>query len=307
MAEKPDIGSKAAAWAAFLIFSLRPGEDGPAAAGVPPSGDARRDSNDRFGALRDLRAGTLAFERGEGVWLTRPTATLSRFRRRHRRQLARPCHPHLVAALTEQASKLWHVSNLYEIPGQRRLAERLVASTFADKVFFTNSGAEALECAIKTARRYHSSTAIPSASASSPSKAPSTAARLRPSPPAASRNTSRASAQGRRLRPGAVRRHRGRRRRSPPETAAILIEPIQGEGGIRPFPDAVAEAPARALRQARPAAHLSTRCSAASAAPASCSPMNGPASSPTSWRSPRASAAAFRSAPALRPTPRPTA
>ena len=64
-------------------------------------------------------------------------------------------HPHLVAALTEQAGKLWHVSNLYEIPGQERLAERLVEATFADKVFFTNSGAEALECAIKTARRYH--------------------------------------------------------------------------------------------------------------------------------------------------------
>src|SRR5690606_19764360 len=50
---------------------------------------------------------------------------------------------------------LWHVSNLYEIPDQSRLADRLVEATFADKVFFTNSGAEALECAIKTARRYH--------------------------------------------------------------------------------------------------------------------------------------------------------
>lgn len=64
-------------------------------------------------------------------------------------------HPHLTAALTEQAGKLWHLSNLYEIPGRTRLAERLVAATFADKVFFTNSGAEALEGAIKTARRYH--------------------------------------------------------------------------------------------------------------------------------------------------------
>src|SRR5690606_7059325 len=63
-------------------------------------------------------------------------------------------HPHLVAALTEQAARLWHVSNLYEIPGQSRLGERLTDATFADKVFFTNSGAEALECAIKTARRH---------------------------------------------------------------------------------------------------------------------------------------------------------
>src|SRR5690606_2369769 len=64
-------------------------------------------------------------------------------------------HPRLVAAIADQAARLWHVSNLYEIPGQRRLGERLVENSFADKVFFTNSGAEALECAIKTARRYH--------------------------------------------------------------------------------------------------------------------------------------------------------
>src|SRR6188768_2249427 len=98
----------------------------------------------------------LAFERGEGVWLIE--ANGDRYL-----DLAGGIavnslghsHPHLVAALTEQAGKLWHVSNLYEIPGQRRLAERLVAASFADKVFFTNSGAEAIECAIKTARRYH--------------------------------------------------------------------------------------------------------------------------------------------------------
>jgi acetylornithine/N-succinyldiaminopimelate aminotransferase len=64
-------------------------------------------------------------------------------------------HPHLVAALTAQAGKLWHTSNLYQVPGQQRLAERLVAATFADTVFFCNSGGEALECAIKMARKYH--------------------------------------------------------------------------------------------------------------------------------------------------------
>jgi acetylornithine/N-succinyldiaminopimelate aminotransferase len=64
-------------------------------------------------------------------------------------------HPHLVAALTEQAGKLWHTSNLYRISGQERLAERLVALTFADTVFFANSGAEAMECCIKMARKYH--------------------------------------------------------------------------------------------------------------------------------------------------------
>lgn len=64
-------------------------------------------------------------------------------------------HPHLVNALTEQAKKLWHVSNLHRIPEQERLAARLCAATFADMVFFANSGAEAVECAIKAARRYH--------------------------------------------------------------------------------------------------------------------------------------------------------
>jgi acetylornithine/N-succinyldiaminopimelate aminotransferase len=64
-------------------------------------------------------------------------------------------HPHLVEALTSQAKKVWHVSNLYRVPGQESLSKRLVDNTFADTVFFTNSGVEAVECAIKIARRYH--------------------------------------------------------------------------------------------------------------------------------------------------------
>ena len=64
-------------------------------------------------------------------------------------------HPHMVAALQAQAAKLWHTSNLYRIPGRSELARRLVEATFADTVFFTNAGAEAVECAIKMARRYH--------------------------------------------------------------------------------------------------------------------------------------------------------
>jgi len=64
-------------------------------------------------------------------------------------------HPHLVAALREQAGRLWHCSNLYRIPEAERLAERLAARSFADKVFFCNSGAEAVEGAIKVARKYH--------------------------------------------------------------------------------------------------------------------------------------------------------
>jgi acetylornithine/N-succinyldiaminopimelate aminotransferase len=66
-----------------------------------------------------------------------------------------------VEAIKAQAEKVWHLSNLYEIPGQEKLAKRLTDATFADKAFFTNSGAEALECAIKTARRYHYSKGHP--------------------------------------------------------------------------------------------------------------------------------------------------
>ena len=63
-------------------------------------------------------------------------------------------HPELVKALSEQAQNLWHVSNLYEIPNQQRLADQLVSLTFADTVFFTNSGTESCELAVKMARKY---------------------------------------------------------------------------------------------------------------------------------------------------------
>ncbi len=98
----------------------------------------------------------VAFERGEGAWLH---ATDGSRWLDFGSGIAVACvghsHPHLVAALVEQGQKLWHVSNLYQIPQAERLAKRLVDATFADYVFFTNSGAEAVEGAIKTARRYH--------------------------------------------------------------------------------------------------------------------------------------------------------
>lgn len=98
----------------------------------------------------------LRFERGEGVWLvTDRGERYLDFAAGIAVNSLGHSHPHLVEALKTQAEKLWHVSNVYEIPGQERLGERLVANTFADKVFFGNSGAEAIECAIKTARRYH--------------------------------------------------------------------------------------------------------------------------------------------------------
>jgi acetylornithine/N-succinyldiaminopimelate aminotransferase len=97
----------------------------------------------------------VAFERGEGAYLY---DTEGRRYLDFGAGIAVTClghaHPALVAALTEQAGKLWHVSNLYRIPGEERLAERLVANSFADLVFFCNSGAEAVECGLKIVRRY---------------------------------------------------------------------------------------------------------------------------------------------------------
>ncbi len=98
----------------------------------------------------------LVFEKGEGAYLT--TTSGERyldFAGGVAVNVLGHSHPHLVKAITEQAAKLWHTSNLYQISGQERLAERLATLTFADKVFFANSGAEAMECCIKMARRFH--------------------------------------------------------------------------------------------------------------------------------------------------------
>lgn len=182
----------------------------------------------------------LAFEKGEGVWLTE--ASGERYL-----DLAGGIavnslghsHPHLVAALTEQANKLWHVSNLYEIPGQRRLGERLVASTFADKVFFTNSGAEALECAIKTARRFHFVNGHPERYRTITFEGAFHGRTLA---------TIAAGGQAKYLE-GFGPKVEGfdqvefddlaaAEKAIGPETAAILVEPVQGEGGVRSFPTA---------------------------------------------------------------------
>jgi acetylornithine/N-succinyldiaminopimelate aminotransferase len=104
----------------------------------------------------------LRFERGEGVWLiTEGGERYLDFGAGVAVSSLGHGHPHLVETLKSQAEKVWHLSNLYEVPGQEALATRLTDATFADKVFFTNSGAEALECAIKTARRYQFSKGHP--------------------------------------------------------------------------------------------------------------------------------------------------
>ncbi|WP_114389129.1 aspartate aminotransferase family protein [Notoacmeibacter marinus] len=98
----------------------------------------------------------LSFEKGEGAWVwTTDGEKYLDFASGVAVNALGHAHPRLRAALAEQADKLWHVSNLYDIPVQRELAELLCANSFAERVFFCNSGAEAIEAAVKTARRYH--------------------------------------------------------------------------------------------------------------------------------------------------------
>ncbi len=180
----------------------------------------------------------LTFERGEGCWLVTDNGErYLDFAGGIAVNSLGHSHPHLVKALTGQAEKLWHVSNLYQIPGQDRLGERLVDATFADKVFFTNSGAEALECAIKTARRWQYVNGrseryrIITFEGAFHGRTLATIA---------------AGGQAKYLEGfgpkvdgfdqvpfddiDAVEKLIG------PETAAILLEPVQGEGGVRAFP-----------------------------------------------------------------------
>jgi acetylornithine/N-succinyldiaminopimelate aminotransferase len=104
----------------------------------------------------------LAFERGEGAWLVATDGErYLDFTSGVAVNALGHAHPHLVAAISEQVQKLTHVSNLYRIPEAERLAARLCAASFADFVFFANSGAEAMECAIKTARKYHAADGHP--------------------------------------------------------------------------------------------------------------------------------------------------
>src|SRR3979409_750806 len=104
----------------------------------------------------------LGFERGEGVWLfaTDGERYLD-FTSGVAVNALGHCHPHLVAALQEQATKLWHMSNLFRSPDGERLAARLCEQSFADLVFFCNSCAEAMECAIKVTRKYHAAKGHP--------------------------------------------------------------------------------------------------------------------------------------------------
>jgi acetylornithine/N-succinyldiaminopimelate aminotransferase len=177
----------------------------------------------------------LAFERGEGVWLTSTDGErYLDFTSGVAVNALGHAHPHLVAALTAQAQKLWHVSNLYEVPEAEHVAQRLCDACFADVVFFCNSGAEAMEGCIKMARKYHAANGAPERY------------RIITFEGAFHGRTLATLAAGgqKKYLEGfgpvvegfdqvpfgdveAVKRAIG------PETAAILIEPVMGEGGVR--------------------------------------------------------------------------
>lgn len=177
----------------------------------------------------------LVFERGEGAWLYADDGRkFLDFGSGIAVNSLGHANPKLVAALHAQAQKLWHVSNVYRIGEGESLADKLCALTFADRVFFTNSGAEALECAIKTARKYHHANGHPERY------------RLITFEGAFHGRTLATIAAGGQAKylegfgpatPGFDQVPVGDRKALEaaigPETAGILVEPIQGEGGVR--------------------------------------------------------------------------
>jgi acetylornithine/N-succinyldiaminopimelate aminotransferase len=178
----------------------------------------------------------LAFERGEGVWLvTDQGVPYLDFGAGIAVNALGHAHPHLVAALQAQAGKLWHTSNLYRIPDGERLAQRLAQHSFADVVFFTNSGAEANEAALKIARKYHSAAGHPErwrVITFTGAFHGRTLATI-----AAGGNAKHLEGFGPPV-DGFDQVELGDEKAVleaiGPATAAILIEPVQGEGGIRP-------------------------------------------------------------------------
>jgi acetylornithine/N-succinyldiaminopimelate aminotransferase len=182
----------------------------------------------------------VAFDRGEGAWLISTTGErYLDFGAGIAVASLGYSHPHLVEALTRQGAKLWHTSNLFQIPEGERLARRLVDATFAELVFFSNSGAEANEAAIKMARKYHSVSGRPERYRFITFEGAFHGRTLA---------TVAAGGQAKYLEGfgpkvdgfdqipvtdlDAVERAIG------PQTGAILIEPIMGEGGVRVIPPA---------------------------------------------------------------------
>ncbi len=182
----------------------------------------------------------LSFVKGEGAWLIEADG---------RRFLdlgagiavnaLGHAHPALVKALTDQAAALWHTSNLYQIPQQQELADKLVEHTFADTVFFTNSGTESCELAVKMARKYFYDKGQPERVEIITFDG---AFHGRSSAGIAAAGSEKMTKGFGPLLPGFVHLpfgdHDALTAAINDKTCAVLVEPIQGEGGIRPLPDA---------------------------------------------------------------------
>lgn len=181
----------------------------------------------------------LAFVSGHGSWLT--TADGARYLDLGAGIAVNAlghANPDLVAALTAQAGQLWHVSNLYRIPQQEKLAQMLVDMTFADTVFFTNSGTEAAELAIKMARKFHDQNGAPERTTIVTFEG---AFHGRSTGAIAAAGSEKMTKGYGPLMPGFVHLkwgdHDALRAAITDQTCAVMIEPIQGEGGIRRLPD----------------------------------------------------------------------
>jgi acetylornithine/N-succinyldiaminopimelate aminotransferase len=179
----------------------------------------------------------LQIERGEGVYLfTKDGKRYLDFVSGVAVNCLGHCPPKLVDALTAQAHKLWHISNLYQIPHMQELADLLTENSFADTVFFCNSGAESVECAIKMTRKYHDATGNPdkyriitfTGAFHGRTLAAIWASKRDPlmqegfGPPVEGFDN---------VEFGNIEAVKAA---ITPETGAILVEPIQGDGGIRP-------------------------------------------------------------------------
>jgi acetylornithine/N-succinyldiaminopimelate aminotransferase len=191
---------------------------------------------DRSALLPVFARTDLSFERGEGSWLVADTGErYLDFGAGIAVNALGHAHPHLVEALQQQAAKLWHTSNLYRIPEGERLASRLCANSFADVVFFANSGAEANEAALKMARKFQSASGRPErwrviafngafhgrtlatiAAGGSPKHLEGFGPAVEGFDHVDVGNEAQLKAA------------------IGPETAAIIIEPIQGESGVKP-------------------------------------------------------------------------
>ncbi len=181
----------------------------------------------------------MTFEKGEGSWLIDRDGTryldlgagIAVASLGH-------AHPELAKVLSEQATQLWHTSNLYHIPKQEELAEKLREATFADTMFFTNSGVEAMECALKMARKYWYEKGQPERTNIITFKGSFHGRSLGTISAAASEKLTKGFGP---LLPGFISLefgdHDALRAAMDDTVAAVVIEPVQGEGGILPLPD----------------------------------------------------------------------